>query len=176
MSKIAPLYSQQEIENRIREIAHDISVNVTSDNLLVIGLLKGAYVFTADLVRALDLYELSPQVEFLRVSSYGNRKESSGHVDIIGGLPDQLTGKTVLLVDDILDTGRTAYKIKSLLLENGVKSVNICVLLDKPSKHVKDIEADYVGFEIADSFVVGYGIDYAEKYRHLPYIGMLNDD
>jgi hypoxanthine phosphoribosyltransferase len=138
---------------------------------LVVGLLKGSFMFVADLVRSLDRTGLQPQIEFMRVSSYGTGKESSGNVKISCDLSEEISGREILLVDDIVDTGRSLQFTKNLLLDRGAARVWTCTLLDKPSRRAVDCEADFVGFSIEDAFVVGYGIDYAEKYRHLPYVG-----
>jgi hypoxanthine phosphoribosyltransferase len=122
-------------------------------------------------VRALDRAGACPRIEFLQVSSYGFGQESSGSVKVIGGLPGTILGRTVLLVDDIQDTGRTLAFTRRMLEEHGAVRVLSCVLLDKPSRRVVDFQPELVGFVIPDVFVVGYGIDYAERYRHLPYIG-----
>jgi len=168
--QVAVLFDADTIASRVRGLAEQIRERLPED-LVVVGLLKGAFVFVADLVRALDAVGLRPRVEFLQVSSYGLSKESSGNVKVIGGMPGTIEGRTVLLVDDIQDTGRTLAFTKKLLEDQGATRVWTCALLDKPSRRVVDIEADMVGFTIPDVFVVGYGIDYAEQWRHLPFIG-----
>ncbi|MTI08243.1 MULTISPECIES: hypoxanthine phosphoribosyltransferase [Curvivirga] len=173
MTQITQLYSAEEIATRIDEMAKLMALEVPED-IMVVGLLKGAFTFTADLVRAMDKWGLKPQVEFMRLSSYGNSKESSGEVLMSGGVPADIHGKHVLVVDDILDSGRTLAFTKRVFREHGAKSVKSCILLDKPSRREVDVKATYTGFEVEDLFVVGYGIDYAEKYRHLPYIGTVD--
>ena len=170
MTRITRLYDEAEIEARVRALATDI-IRALPDDFVVVGLLKGSFVFVADLVRELSRAGRGAQVEFLRVSSYGKGKESSGTVQIIGGLPDDVAGRPVLLVDDIVDTGRSIDYARNLLAEGGAARIWTCALLDKPSRREIDLRADFVGFEIPDLFVVGYGIDFAEDYRHLPFIG-----
>ncbi len=168
--KVVPLFTAAAIEARIDQLAAAIAAVVPSD-VTVVGLLKGSFMFAADLIRALDRHGLRPYVEFLQVSSYGLEQRSSGRVKVIGGMPDTVGGKDVLLIDDIQDTGRTLTFTADLLRENGAKRIWSVALLDKPSRRVVPFEVDFIGFEIEDVFVVGYGIDYAERYRHLPFIG-----
>lgn len=167
------LYSEAQIQARVDELANVIA-KVMPQEMTFVGLLKGSFMFAADLIRALDAKGLRPKIEFLQVSSYGLEKESSGKVKVIGGMPGAIDGQPVLLVDDIQDTGRTLQFTVDLLREHGAGRVWTCTLLDKPSRRVVDIEPDFVGFKIEDVFVVGYGIDYAERYRHLPYIGVVS--
>ncbi|MDF1585765.1 hypoxanthine phosphoribosyltransferase [Geminicoccaceae bacterium 1502E] len=168
--QVKVLFSEQEVAARVQELAREIAARMPREFTLV-GLLKGAFVFTADLVRALDREGCRPRVEFLQVSSYGTGTESSGRVKVIGGMPGSIEGQEVLLVDDIQDTGRTLAFTRQMLLDNGAARAMTCALLDKPSRRVVEIEPDLTGFVIDDVFVVGYGIDYAERYRHLPFIG-----
>ncbi|MCB2010670.1 MAG: hypoxanthine phosphoribosyltransferase [Geminicoccaceae bacterium] len=170
---VRELFSAAAIHRRIDELAAEIAGRVPVDVTLV-GLLKGAFMLSTDLVRALDAKGVTPRIEFLQVSSYGLEKESSGRVKVIGGMPESVRGKDVLLVDDIQDTGRTLKFTTDLLRENGARNVWSCALLDKPSRRQVDFEADFIGFTIEDVFIVGYGIDYAERYRHLPYIGVVS--
>jgi len=168
--RVVPLFSAADIEARIDELASDIAAAMPHD-VTVVGLLKGSFMFAADLIRGLDRHGLAPYVEFLQVSSYGLDKESSGRVKVIGGMPETAAGKDVLLVDDIQDTGRTLAFTAELLRSHGARKVWSAALLDKPSRRVVPFDVDFIGFEIEDVFVVGYGIDYAERYRHLPFIG-----
>jgi hypoxanthine phosphoribosyltransferase len=167
---VTRLFDAETIARRVEELAAAIAAALPAEFTLV-GLLKGAFVFTADLVRALDRAGMRPRVEFLQVSSYGLGTESSGTVKVIGEMPSSIAGRPVLLVDDIQDTGRTLLFTRDLLLQHGASRVWTCALLDKPSRRVVDIQPDFVGFEIPDLFVVGYGIDWAERFRHLPWIG-----
>ncbi len=171
--RITKLYGETEIADRVAALAREIAEVVPRD-VLVVGLLKGSFMFVADLVRALHPLGLSPKIEFVRLSSYGMEKKSSGSVRLIGALPGDLAGKPVLLVDDIVDTGRSMAKALDLLSAEGAGKVWTCALTDKPSRREIDFEADFVGFTVPDLFVVGYGIDYAEKHRHLPYIGTVD--
>jgi hypoxanthine phosphoribosyltransferase len=173
--RVLPLLTADELARRVDELAADLASVLPADVTLV-GLLKGAFVFSADLVRALDRHGLTPEVEFLQVSSYGLGTESSGKVKVIGGMPDSVAGRDVLLVDDIQDTARTLAWTRDLLFANGARTVRTCALLDKPSRRQVDFEADHIGFTIEDWFVVGYGIDWAERYRHLPWIGRVAFD
>jgi hypoxanthine phosphoribosyltransferase len=168
--RVVPLFSAAVIERRIDELAEEIARTVPED-VTVVGLLKGSFMFAADLIRALDRHGARPYVEFLQVSSYGLEQESSGRVKVIGGMPETAEGKDVLLIDDIQDTGRTLSFTAGLLRGKGARRIWSAALLDKPSRRVVPFEVDFIGFEIEDVFVVGYGIDYAERYRHLPYIG-----
>ncbi len=169
---VTKLFDEKRIERRVAELARDIAGSI-SEELTIVGLLKGSFVFVADLVRALDGVGVATRVEFLRLSSYGSSQESSGQVRLIGEVPDGLEGRTILLVDDITDTGLSLVHARKLLSERGARAIWTCTLLDKPSRRRVDISPDFVGFAIDDVFVVGYGIDYADDYRHLPYIGSI---
>jgi len=173
MSEVTLLFDAAQIARRVEELAWDIAKTVSGD-LVLVGLLKGSFVFAADLVRALDAAGLRPRVDFIRLSSYGARQQSSGRVELEGELPAEIAGRTVLVVDDIIDGGRTLLRARELLMAAGAARVLACALLDKPSRRQVDSTADFVGFTIEDRFVVGYGLDFAERYRHLPYIGVLD--
>lgn len=167
------LLSQQEIQSRIRELAYEINAHykhLHSENLVVVGLLRGSFMFMADLVR---LIEMPVEVDFMTASSYGSGTESSREVKILKDLDGQITGKDVLLVEDIIDTGYTLNKVREMLMLKGAKSVSICTLLDKPSRREVDVPVEWIGFSIPDEFVVGYGIDYAQQYRNLDYIAQV---
>ena len=165
------LITQKEIEKRVEELAEEIKRKYKGKELIVLILLKGAFVFAADLLRKLEGVEI--RCDFIKASSYGTSTESSGNVQL-NLLPSlDITGKEVLLVDDILDTGLTLKKVKDWVLEQGAKSCETCVLLDKPERRKVPFKADYTGFEIPNHFVVGYGMDCAERYRHLPYVAIL---
>jgi hypoxanthine phosphoribosyltransferase len=172
-SSVTELFSESDIAGRVTELAERIAEAAPPD-LLIVALLKGSFVFVADLVRALDHAGATPEVEFLRLSSFGRGKESSGEVRLIGAPPANVTGRSILLVDDILDTGRSMAFAKSLLEEKGPARLWTCALVDKPSRREVACPLDFVGFTVEDVFVVGYGIDYAEEYRHLPYIGRID--
>lgn len=163
------MISEQEVAQRIRELGQQITEHYQgSSDLVLVGLLRGSFVFMADLARQIHL---THQVDFMTASSYGNSMESSRDVRILKDLDDDIKGKDVLLVEDIIDTGNTLNKVKEILALREPKSIRICTLLDKPTRREVDVEVNWVGFEIPDEFVVGVGIDYAQKYRHLPYIG-----
>ncbi len=161
-------------EEQIREIVEDLGKRITEDyrgkELILVSVLKGSVVFMADLMRAIDL-PLS--IDFMVVSSYGSKTESSGRVKIIKDLDMDLSGKDILLVEDILDTGRTLASLCDLLRMRNPNSLKICTFLDKPECRVADIRADYAGAVVPDAFVVGYGLDYDQKYRNLSYLGVL---
>lgn len=161
------LISQEEIETKVIELAKKIEMDYKNQEVLIVGVLKGAFVFVSDLVRNINL-DLS--LDFIAVSSYGMSTESSGVVKINKDIEMDLTGKNVIIVEDIIDTGLTLKYIKEYLSGKNAKSVRICTLLDKPSRRKCNVDVDYVGFEIEDLFIVGYGIDCKEKYRNLPYI------
>lgn len=175
MTTVKQMYSAEDLAKRIDEMAAEIA-NHVSGKLTVIGVLKGCFVFLADLVRALDNAGLPCHVEFLRLSSYGNKQKASGDVVLIGGYPDVNDDRTVLLVDDIVDTGNSIAYAMKLLEAGGTSKILTCTLLDKPSRREADVDVDFVGFTIPDEFVVGYGIDYAEDYRSLPYLGMVEKE
>lgn len=164
------LYSQEQIKARVKELGQQISRDYQGEDLLVIGVLKGAFVFMADLVREIDL---PLELDFISVSSYGTSTVSSGEVRITKDLDYSVEGKSVLLVEDIVDTGLTLNYIKEIFKKRNPYSVKICCLLDKPSRRKSPVRADYAGFSIEDHFVVGYGLDYAGKYRNYPAVCIL---
>ena len=166
------LISQEEIENKVIELAKKIEKDYEKQEVLIVGVLKGAFVFVSDLVRNINL-DLS--LDFIAVSSYGMSTESSGVVKINKDIEMDLSGKNVIIVEDIIDTGLTLKYIKEYLSGKNAKSVRICTLLDKPSRRKCDVDVDYIGFEIEDLFIVGYGIDCKEKYRNLPYIAYIQE-
>ena len=167
------LFDENEIAARIEALAGEISGELPPDFVMV-GLLKGSFVFMADLARALHRAGAAPRIEFMRLSSYGLGKQSAGEVHLLGDVPGDIAGKHLLLVDDIVDTGRSIAYAEALLRQREAASISICALLDKPGRREVDAAADFVGFEIEDLFVAGYGIDYAEKYRGLPFIGVVD--
>jgi hypoxanthine phosphoribosyltransferase len=165
------LIPADRIAARIRELGTDISRDYRGRPLRLIGVLKGAWIFLADLIRAIDLEEVT--VDFLGVATYGDAKKSSGEVRFTKDLDQSIEGVDVLLVEDILDTGLTFDFILQVLRNRKPKSVRAVTLLDKASRRIRPVQADYVGFTIPDEFVVGFGLDYAQNYRRLPYIGVL---
>ena len=167
-----PLLSREEIAARTAEMAARITDDYRQRELVMVGVLKGAFVFLADLVRQI---ELPLEIDFVAVSSYGADTESSGVVKIIKDLDLEIKGKDVLLVEDIVDTGLTLKYLSGMLRERGPATVEICALLNKPEARKVDIEVRYCGFDVPPLFVVGYGLDYAERYRHLPFVGVLEE-
>lgn len=163
------MYSEEQIRTRISEMADQLKKDYADKNPLVVAILKGSVLFYADLTRALDF---PMNMEFMAVSSYGEGT-TSRELRFRKDLDKPIDGRHVLLVEDIIDTGNTLYVLKNQLMARNPASVKICALLDKKARRVADIEADYVGFPCEDEFVVGYGLDYAEKYRNLPYVGIL---
>jgi hypoxanthine phosphoribosyltransferase len=166
------LFSAAEIARRVEALACEIARTIPSD-FVVVGLLKGAALFVADLARALHRAGAQPEIEFMRLASYGLGKESSGKVRLLGQVPSGLAGRRVLLVDDIVDTGRSLTVATALLRQHGAGALWTCALLDKPLRRETEVRIDFVGFLVGDVFVAGYGTDYAERYRHLPYIGVV---
>ena len=164
------LFSEEELKNRVAEIAAQIDKDYAGKQPLLVSVLRGSFVFMADLVRQIHV---PCTVDFMAVSSYGAGTSSSGQVKIIKDLSEQIEGKDLIVVEDILDSGNTLSYLLQLLEARKPASVRLCTLLDKPSRRVKDVGVSYSGFSIPDYFVVGYGLDYAEKYRNLPYIGVL---
>lgn len=166
---IDEMISAKSIAARVEELAKDIETAFAdTDKLIVVGLLRGSFVFIADLVRELDL---PVEVDFLEASSYGNSMESSREVRILKDLRGEIEGRDVLVVEDIVDTGYTLHYVVNLLKSRKPARLEVCALLDKPSRREVDIKATWTGFEIPDEFVVGYGIDYAQRNRNLPHIG-----
>lgn len=161
------LLSKEAIDNRIAELGVEITKDYEEKNLYVLSLLRGSFVFTADLVRALDT---KVKIGFMTTSSYGNSETSSGEVKIVSDIPDNIEGYDVLIVDDIVDTGYTMEFIIEHVKKLGAASVKSCVLLDKPSRRKANVTPDYRCFEIDDVFVVGYGLDYENYYRNVPYV------
>jgi len=164
------LFTREQIQNRIHALNDEIAGNYDADNLVMLGILRGSFIFLADLVRGFARHNLHPRIDFITLSSYGSGTESSGTVRITHDTDEDLRGADVLIVDDILDSGRTLAFAKDLFVKRGARSVRTCVLLDKKANRAVDIEADYAGFPIGNSFVVGYGLDYDNRYRELPHI------
>jgi hypoxanthine phosphoribosyltransferase len=168
------LFGAEQIAQRVDELAREIRRQVEGPDLALVGILKGSFMFMADLARALDRAGARPQIEFMRLASYGQKKESSGEVLLLADAPRDFEGRPVVVVDDIVDTGLSMDYGRKLLAGRNVGTVRTCALLDKPSRRNVDVAVDFVGFVIPDVFVVGYGIDYAEQYRYLPYIGKVD--
>ncbi|HOP74522.1 MAG TPA: hypoxanthine phosphoribosyltransferase [Bacillota bacterium] len=167
------LVDEVRLQKRIKELGKQITDDYRGKDVVLVGILKGALPFLADLMRAI---ELDVSYDLMAVSSYGASTKTSGTVRIIKDLDEEIEGKDVIIVEDIVDTGLTLNYLLENLRSRKVNSLKICTLLDKPSRRKVDIKPDYNGFEIPDVFVVGYGLDYAEKYRNLPYIGVLKEE
>lgn len=166
------LVSESEIKNRVKELGEEISKDYKGKFPLFICILRGAFVFLADLVRNVDI---PISVDFMAISSYGGKTESSGQVKILKDLDTPIEDRHVLIIEDIVDTGLTMDAVTRLLKTRKPKSIKICTLLDKVERRIINVKVDYYGFRIPNSFVVGYGLDYEEKYRNLPYIGILKE-
>lgn len=164
------MISENDVRKRVQALGQKISEDYSKSNneLVLVGLLRGSFIFMADLSRAITV---GHEVDFMTASSYGSAMNSNRDVKILKDLDEDIRGKDVLIVEDIIDTGNTLSKVKELLELRGPRSLEICTLLDKPSRREVDVPVKYIGFSIPDEFVVGYGIDYAQHYRHLPYIG-----
>lgn len=167
------LIDREAIKKRVSELGKEIARDYQGETPLLICILKGSIVFYADLVREIDI---PVRFEFMTASSYGSATVSSGVVKIVSELDNKIAGRHVILVEDIVDSGRTIAYIKNDMLTKGVKSLKVCALLDKPDRRVTDVKADYCGFVIPDEFVVGYGLDYDQKYRNFPDIGILKPE
>ena len=167
------LYSEEELEAKCAELGAQISKDYEGKNLLLVSVLKGAVVFMTDLMRHITV---PCSIDFMVVSSYGNGVKNSGVVKIVKDLDADLAGKDLLIVEDILDTGMTLHYLKQLLQDRNPNSIRIATLLDKPERRRAAVRADYVGYQVPDEFVVGYGLDYDEKYRNLPYVGILKPE
>ncbi|MFJ8264253.1 hypoxanthine phosphoribosyltransferase [Rummeliibacillus sp. NPDC094406] len=164
------LISEEELQNKIKELGESLTLEYQDKFPLLIGVLKGAMPFMADLMKRIDAYV---EIDFMDVTSYGNATVSSGEVKIVKDLNTSVEGRDIIIIEDIIDSGLTLSYLVDLFKYRKAKSIKIVTLLDKPSGRKVDLQADYVGFEVPDAFVVGYGLDYAEKYRNLPYIGVL---
>ena len=164
------LFSEEQLKNRVREIAQQITADYQGKEIMLISVLRGSFVFMADLCRAIDL---PCTVDFMAVSSYGKGTKSSGQVQITKDLSEDISDRHIIVVEDILDSGNTLSYLLKILENRHPASIRLCTLLDKPDRRVKPVEVHYSGFTIPDAFVVGSGLDYAEKYRNLPYIGIL---
>jgi hypoxanthine phosphoribosyltransferase len=164
------LFSAADLEARIEELGERITEDYRGKELIVVGILKGSNIFTSDLVRKVNI---PLKIDFMVVSSYGNTTESTGVVRILKDLEHSVENKHLLIVEDIIDSGLTLKYLKEMLLTRNPAGIKICTLLDKPARRKEYVDIDYMGFEVPDEFIVGYGIDYAEMYRNLPYVGVL---
>ena len=167
------LYTEEQLQKRVEEMGEMISRDFAGENVILVGILKGAVMFFADLARAISI---PVQMDFMAITSYGTATKSSGVVRILKDLDHDITGRNVIIVEDIVDSGTSLSFLKDNLISRGAKSVSVCVLLDKPDRRRMHVDVNYRGFSIPDEFVVGYGLDYAEMYRELPVIGILKEE
>ena len=171
--RVSVLLSEEEVDKRINEIGKQISKDYEGKNIHLICVLKGGVFFMCELAKRIDV---PVSMDFMAISSYGADTKSSGVIKIVKDLDESITGKDVLVIEDIVDSGRTLSYLLEMLKDRGPKSMRLCTLLDKPDRRVVDVKVDYTGFQIPDEFVVGYGLDYDQKYRNLPYIGIVELD
>ncbi len=167
------LISEQDILSRVKELGANISSDYQGKEIVLLCILKGGVMFAVDLAKCIDL---TVKLEFMSVSSYGAEKVSSGIVRIANDLDESIEGKHVIVVEDIIDSGQTLHYLLSVLKARKPASIKVCALLDKPTKRKVVVDADYIGFTVPDEFVVGYGLDYDQKYRNLPYVAILKED
>ena len=166
-----PLVTQEAMRSRIKELGKDITHDYHSQDLVMVGVLKGAFAFYADLVRAI---RLPVTVDFMIVKSQANQRKVSGKVKVVTDLTEEVTGRDVLLVEDIVDSGLTVQYLTKLLSKRKPRSLRTCTLLSKPARRQIDVNVEYIGFEIPNHYVVGYGLDYQQQYRNLPYLAVLD--
>lgn len=167
------LFDEYKIQTRIREIGNEISTHYQGKNPVMIGILKGGFIFLSDLVRSISI---PLEIDFMAISSYGSGTSTSGIVKIRKDIDTDVCDRDVIIVEDIVDSGLSLQYIKEYIMKHKPRSVKICVLLDKPEAHKIEVAFDYVGFTVGNEFVVGYGLDFAERYRNLPYIGILKEE
>ncbi len=167
------LFTEEEIQQKIQQLASQINQDYAGRHLFILCVLKGAFIFLADITKKL---EMSLEVDFMAVSSYGASSQSSGIVKITKDLDGSVEGKDILIIEDIIDTGLTLSYLIDVLERRNARSIRVATLFDKPHRRKAELEADYRGFLIPDEFIVGYGLDYAEKYRNLPYVGILKHE
>lgn len=171
--RITTLISEKELKDKVISIANEITKSYNGEAVKTICVLKGAVMFMVDLVKYIDL---PVKFDFMDVSSYGNSTSSSGNIKILKDLDDPIEGENILIVEDIIDSGRTLYYLIEYLKSKNPKSIKLCTLFNKPDRREFDVSVDWIGFDIPDEFIVGYGLDYAQRYRNLPYIGILHFD
>ena len=167
------LISENELADIVKRLGKQISEDYRDKNLLMVSILKGSVIFMADLMRAIDI---PCSIDFMAVSTYGDKTKSSGVVRILKDLDQSIEGKDILIVEDILDSGKTLNYIQELLLARNPNSIRICTLFDKPERREVDLYAEYIGAQVPNEFIVGYGLDYAQYYRNVPYIGVLKEE
>ena len=166
------LISEEQLQAKVKELGAQITKDYAGEEIMLVGILKGSVPFMADLMRVIDL---PLTIDFMQVSSYGGETKSSGVVKILKDLDADITGKNILIVEDIIDSGFTLSYLKQYLSNRGCKSMKICTILDKPSRRQVDLTPDYCGFKVDDLFIVGYGLDLDQKYRNLPYISWIKE-
>lgn len=166
-----PIVTQEQMRTRIRDLGRKISLDYAQKDLVLVGVLKGAFAFYADLARAISL---PLRVDFLVVSSYAETAKSSGKVKVLTELTEDISGRDVLVVEDIVDSGRTVQHLRKFLGTKKPKTIKVCTLLNKPERREVEVVVDYVGFNIPNKFVIGYGLDYQQQFRNLPYLAVLN--
>ena len=171
MENVSVLISEEQIRERVKELGAQITKDYAGKEILLIGVLKGAVVFMSDLMRCIDL---PVEIDFMSVSSYGSGTKTTGNIKILKDTDVSVEGRDILIAEDILDTGITLSNLKELLIKRGAKSLKICTILNKPGRRQSAVTADYVGFDVPDEFIVGYGLDYDKMYRNLPYVGILD--
>ena len=171
--KIRVLLTEEEVNEKIKKIGEQVSKDYAGKSVHMICVLKGGVFFTCELAKRITV---PVSLDFMSVSSYGSETKSSGIVKIVKDLDENIEGKEVIIIEDIIDSGRTLSHLKKLLGQRNPASLKICTLLDKPERRVVDVDVEYVGFQIEDKFVVGYGLDYDQQYRNLPYIGVVEFD
>lgn len=171
--RVTTLISEEKLKSRVKEIAKEITEYYNGEEVKTVCVLKGAVMFMVDLVKNL---ELPVKFDFMDVSSYGNSTESSGQIKILKDLDDPIEGENLLIVEDIIDSGRTLHYLINYLESKKPKSIKLCTLFDKPERREFNVRVDWTGFDIPDEFIVGYGLDYAQRYRNLPFIGVLHFD
>lgn len=171
--RVTTFISEEDLKAKVQEIAGEITKSYNGEEIKTICILKGAVMFMVDLVKSVDL---PIKFDFMDVSSYGDSTQSSGQIKILKDLDDPIEGENILIVEDIIDSGRTLYYLIEYLKSKKPKSIKLCALFNKPDRREFDVNVDWTGFEIPDEFIVGYGLDYAQRYRNLPYIGILHFD
>ncbi len=174
--KFETLINKKDINTRVKELVKEIAEDSKGREIFVIGILKGSFVFLSDLLRLFYVHNIHPSLDFITVESYGSGKVSSGKLKMLRDITTDIENKWVLIVDDILDTGRTLAFAKKYFQKSNPSSIKSCVFLDKPERRINEFKADYVGFEIPDKFVVGYGMDYDNLFRELPYVAVILDE
>lgn len=170
--KIRVMIPEEEVDAKIKELAAQITKDYAGKEVHLVCILKGSIFFTCELAKRIDL---PVTLDFMSVSSYGDGTESTGRIKMVKDLDENIEGKDVIVIEDIIDTGRTLSHLMEVLKVRKPATLKLCTLLDKPSRRVVDVKVDYTGFEIPDEFVVGYGLDFAQKYRNLPYIGVVEN-